>query len=101
MQDFTIERVGQSDLVFNGDMIGQSGGPRPMLKIYRTKGGKFIAQVSRDAERSVAEPFDQPSLLVSWLRSLLCGISEEAQVAIEGAAKNDDAFRKFWTDRVE
>ena len=57
MQNFAIERVGQADLVFNGDLIGQSPGQIPLLRIYRTEAGKFIARVSRDPERSIASAF--------------------------------------------
>jgi hypothetical protein len=100
MQDYNIERVGQPDLVFNGDLIGQSAGAN-RVKLYRTKGGKFIAQLSVDAQRSHAAPFDKPADLITWLKSNLNSITPEAQVAIEEAAKKDEAFKKFWTERVE
>jgi hypothetical protein len=100
MQDYNIERVGQPDLVFNGDLIGQSAGAN-RVKIYRTKGGKFIAQLSVDAQRANAAHFDKPADLIAWLRTNLNSVTPEAQAAIEEAAKNDESFKRFWTERVE
>jgi hypothetical protein len=101
MQDYSIERVGMSDLVFTGDLIGQGNGDKPRVKIYRTKTGKFIGELREDAQRSDANHFDKPADLVNWLRGRLAGIPLDVQVAIESAAKLDDSFKNYWTERVE
>jgi|SRR5580704_218280 hypothetical protein len=101
MQDYTIERVGRPDLDFTGELIGQSSAANARLKIYRTKGGEFIAEVRVDPQRSEANPFSKPADLVAWVRNDLGVITEEAQAAIEQAAKNDAAFETYWTEHVE
>lgn len=101
MQDFSIVRVGKSDLVFNGELIGQSGGAKPRVKIYRTKAAKYIGEISVDAQRSDADHFDKPTDLVGWLSKHLNSITIEAQTAIEAAAKQDETFKAFWTEKVE
>ena len=101
MQDYNIERVGKPDLVFSGDLIGQSGSDRPRVKIYRTKAAKFVAVLSVDAQRAEADHFDKPADVVNWLRAHLNSITPEAQAAIEDAAKKDDSFKAFWTERVD
>jgi hypothetical protein len=42
MAEIKIERAGMKDLVFEGDVIGKSPKDNPEVKIYRTKGGKFV-----------------------------------------------------------
>jgi hypothetical protein len=101
MQEFTIERPGKPDLDFTGDLIGQSAGGAPRLKIYRTKAGEFIAALRVDTERAEANPFGKAADLVAWVRNYLGSITEDAQVAIEQAAKNDAAFKTYWTERIE
>lgn len=101
MQEYTIERVGKPDLIFTGDLIGQSAGAKPRVKIYNTKGGKFISELSVDEQRAKAEHFEKPVDLVNWLKTNLNSITQEAQAAIEDAAKHDEAFKSFWTERVE
>ena len=101
MQDYSIERVGQPDLVFNGELIGKSGGDMPRIRIYRTKASKYIAEIGTEAKRANAAHFDKPMDLVNWLKTRLNSITEEAQAAIEDASKNDNSFKNFWTERVE
>jgi hypothetical protein len=100
MQEFKIERANLSDLIFNGELIGKGSGTDPRLKIYRTDGGEFIAAVKFDSERSVANHFHKPEELVAWLRARSGNISEEDQQAIEEAARNNDLFKAFWTERI-
>ena len=100
MQDYSIEQVEKPDLVFTGDVIGQSAGQTPALRIFRTKGGKFIAALLSDRTRSQTGTFDKPGDLVAWLERIT-SITAELQLAIENAAKNDEMFKAFWTQRVE
>ena len=101
IQDYTIERVGRPDLVFNGELIGRSAGDKPHIKIYRTKAGKFIGEMAVGAERASAEHFDKPLDLVAWLRRGSSSLTEEAQAAVEDAVKNDASFKSFSTERFE
>ena len=101
MQDYTIERVGRPDLLFDGDLIGRSAGDKPRIKIYRTKAGKFIGEMPGDDKRAKAEHFEKPAELVAWLRGGSNFLTEEAQAAVEDAVKNDASFKSFWTERVE
>jgi hypothetical protein len=100
MQDYKIERVGQPDLEFTGELIGKSSGEKPRVIIYRTTAGEFIGQVAETSQRSEAGHFAKPELLVNWLKYRLTSITEEAQAAIEDAALHDEAFKSFWTERV-
>ncbi len=100
MQDYTIERVGIPNLDFTGDLIGQSAGPIPRVKIYRTKGLKFIGEIKANQKMSDAQHFDKPADLINWFRSVY-GITGEVEDAIEDAAKNDEAFKAAWNERVE
>jgi hypothetical protein len=101
MDDFTIERLGKSDLTFTGELIGQSNGPNPLLKIYRTKAAKFVGELRKEPHRSEANHFDKPGDLVAWVQSRLNGIPEDAQAAIEKARAADKEFGTFWTEHVE
>ncbi len=101
MPDITIERVGKADLTFSGELIGQSNGQSPVLKIYRTKAGKFVGELRKDAHRADAEHFEKPGDLVNWVRARLGAVSEDAQVAIEKARESDEQFKAFWTEHIE
>ena len=101
MQNYSIERVGKPDLAFEGELIGQSPGPKPEIRIYRTKAGQFIGQVAIDSIRSKADHFAKPADLIAWIKAPTNSISLEAQGAIEAAAKTDESIKAFWTERVE
>ncbi|HZQ20450.1 MAG TPA: hypothetical protein VFA90_17280 [Terriglobales bacterium] len=101
MQTYKIERVGIADLEFDGDVIGQSAGAKPQVRIYRTNTSHYILTIAADAERARAQRFDKPIDLVNWLKAQLGSITIDAQSAIEAAAKNDDTFKTYWTERVE
>jgi hypothetical protein len=101
MQEFTIERVGLPNLDFSGEVIGQSDGPNPQIKIYRTKAGHYVAAFQRDSKRSDAVHYDQPEPVVNWLKTLSGSITPAAQSAIESAAEHDEGFKKLWNERIE
>jgi hypothetical protein len=102
MQDYTIERVNKADLSFNGELIGKSASDKARITIYRLKSGKFIGSIKADATRFNADRFDKPADLITWLKSHSYGsLTEDAQSAVEEAAKNDETFRAFWTEKVE
>lgn len=102
MPEFTIERLGQRDLTFTGELIGQSDGQNPAAKIYKTKAGKFVGQVKKDAKRSNAAHFDKPGDVVNWFQSQLgTPLTPEAQAAVEKARDKDQQFKEFWTEHIE
>jgi len=100
MQDYSIERVGIANLDFTGDLIGQSAGPTPRVKIYRTKGLKFVGEVKVNQKMSAAEHYDKPADVISWFKNVY-GITPEIEDAIEDAAQHDDAFKAAWNEHVD
>ena len=102
MENYSIERAGIANLDFIGELIGQSGGPSPKIKIYRTKAQKFVGESRADLKMAQAQHFDKPDDLIVWFKSLNgYTVSPDVQDAIEDAAKNDDAFKAAWNEHVE
>lgn len=100
MEDFSIERAGIANLDFTGELIGQGGTPSPRIKIYHTKAGKYVGEMSANLKMAQAQHFDTPALVISWFRNL-GGITAEVEDAIEDAAKHDEAFRTAWNEHVD
>jgi hypothetical protein len=100
MEDFSIERAGIANLDFTGELIGQSSGPTPRIKIYRTKDKKFIGEMNANQKMAQAQNFENPQALINWFRTLV-GITADIQDAIEDAAKNDEAFKAAWNEHVD
>jgi hypothetical protein len=100
MEDFSLERAGIANLDFTGDLIGQSTGPTPRIKIYRTKDNKFVGEMNANQKMAQAQHFDNPVALINWFRNLT-GITADIQDAIEDAAKQDDAFKAAWNEHVD
>ena len=101
MQEFKIERVDKSDLVFKGEVIGKSSGPNPKLMIYRTETGHFVAAIRSDSQRWNANHFDKAEDLLKWVNGMLQPLLPQDQQAIEEAAQNNESFAKLWTERVD
>jgi hypothetical protein len=102
MQDYSIERQGVPNLDFTGEIIGQSGGQAPRVKIYRTKGLKYIGETKADQKMAEAQPFDKPADLILWFRRMNAGLlSPECQDAVEDATKHDDVFKAAWNEHVD
>ena len=101
MQDYIIERAGIANLDFTGELIGQSAGPIPRVKIYRTKDLKYIGEMGGNQKLVQAQNFDKPADVITWFKSLNYGsVSPEVQDAIEDAAKHDEAFNTIWNVHV-
>lgn len=100
MENINIERTGIPNLDFVGELIGQSGGPNPQIKIYRTQGQKYIGQTDAGQKFSKAEHFDKPANMIIWFRST-CGLGSVVEDAIEDAAKHDEAFKTAWNEHVD
>jgi hypothetical protein len=102
MEDYSIERGGIANLDFTGELIGQSGGPNPRVKIYRTKDLKYIGELKADQKLAQAQPFDKPADVISWFKNLNYGaVSSEVQDVIEDATKHDEAFKAIWNEHVD
>lgn len=100
MQDYSIERAGIANLDFTGDLIGQSGGPTPQIKIYRTKALKYIGEMNANRKMAQAQHFDTPLGVINWFKNLV-GINADIQDAIEDAASKDEAFKAAWNEHVD
>jgi len=102
MEDYSIERAGIANLDFTGELIGQSSGPIPKVKIYRTKALKFVGELKAEQKMAMAQHYDKPIDLITWFRSMNGGpVSTDVQDAIEDATKHDDAFKAAWNERVD
>jgi len=101
MEDFSIERAGVANLDFTGELIGQSTGPTPRIKIYRTKVGKYVGETNANLKMAQAQHFDNPVVMINWFRTVAGSITGEIQDAIEDAAKHDDGFKAAWNEHVD
>jgi len=99
MEHYTIERTGIPNLDFDGEIIGTSGGPSPSVKIYRTKGLEYVAQLDANLKFSKAQHFDKPDGVVLYFRSMV-GLTQDCENAIEDATSHDDGFKAIWNERV-
>jgi len=102
MEDYSIERAGIANLDFTGELIGQSGGPSPKIRIYRTEALKFVGEWRADLKMAQAQHFDKPIDLINWFKILNGGgVNPDVQDAIEDAAKHDEAFKAAWNEHVD
>src|ERR1700690_3532613 len=98
MEDYSIERAGIANLDFTGELIGQSTGPTPRIKIYRTKAGKYVGETGANQKIAQAQHFDNPVVLINWFKNTTGSITGEIEDAIEDAAKHDDGFKAAWNE---
>ena len=113
MEVITITRTGEPPLRFPGVEIGSGDnatgtGRSVQVRIYRTKGGKYVARVYYNTcwqgERSTskAAALNTPAEVVKWLKDDNDGdLGRASQEACEEAAKNDEAFGKEFVEEVE
>lgn len=99
MERYTIERTGIPNLDFDGEIIGTSGGASPRVKIYRTKGLQYVAQIDANLKFSKAQHFDKPDGVISYFRNV-AGLTQDCEDAIEDATTHDDGFRAAWSEHV-
>lgn len=113
MEVITITRTGEPPLRFTGVEIGSGDnatgtGRSVQVRIYRTKGGKYVARVyystcwQGEHDTCNAKSFATPAELIEWLRADNDGsLGRTSQESCEEAAKNDEAFGKAFVEEVE
>jgi len=117
MEKFIISRDGLPPISFLGECIGTGSnhshqGPRQnrwtVVKIYKTKGGHYVAYVhyftcyegESDTRRAVASA--TAGELIDWLRDDNAGtLGTVSQEAVEAAVKVDPKFSEAWVETVE
>lgn len=112
IEQHTITRDGQPPLRFEGAIIGSASSCRvdtrgTDITIYRTKGGRFVAQVERwtrwqgESGSDSAAAKDTLSELSEWLAEDNNGtLGRIAQEAIEEAIKKDPTLRDQFVEDV-
>ena len=102
MEHYTIERTGIPNLDFDGEIIGTSGGTSPRVKIYRTKGLQYVAQLDANLKFSKAQHFDKPDGVIAYFRNMASPspLPQDCEDAIEDAATHDDGFKAAWNEHV-
>jgi hypothetical protein len=109
MQDYTLVRQGLPPLKFTGTIIGQGNiGSEPSgvtVTIYRTKAGRYIAQIERRHREEIvyrnAAHYPAPSDIIIWLKEGEDTLGKASQDAIEKACENDPEFAGAWVETVE
>lgn len=117
MQKHTIKRDGLPPIAFTGEQIasadnritdnGNRANRWTEVAIYKTKGGNYVARVSRftcwqgESDRHEAEAEETAEKILNWLRDDEGKLGAVSQEAVEKAAKVDPAFAQAWVERVE
>jgi len=116
MEKITIKRDKLPPIAFTGVEIGNasneiSGGNRAnrwtSVRIYHTKGGKFIASISRltiwqgESDRHAAASFATAAEVIEWLKEGESELGSVSQEAVEEAAKVAPEFAAAWVEEVE
>ena len=111
-----IKRDGLPPIAFTGEEIASAsneitGNGRAnrwtSVKVYRTKGGKFIAALSRltcwqgESDRHSAASFATAGEIITWLREGESELGSVSQEAVEKATKVEPAFAAAWVEEVE
>jgi len=116
MEKLIIKRDGLPPIAFTGEEIAKasnefSGGNQAnrwtSVKIYRTKGGKFIASISRltiwqgESDRHSAASYATAAEVIEWLKEDGDELGSGSQEAVEKASKIEPAFAAAWVEEVE
>lgn len=115
MNAISISRTGMPPIRFTGEIIGE-GTTRhhnstrwTNVRIYATKGGKFVAEVQRrtqwqgERDTTNGNSFSTAAECIEWLagETGTNGVGVASQEAIEAAAKVNDQFGAAWVENVE
>ena len=114
MEVITLERTGLPPIRFTGTKIGSGSTAThdstrwTTVHIYRSKGGKWLAQVrhitqwEKEHDSYSATSAASAADLVEWLKSDNDGrLGRASQGACDDAAKNDEEFAKAFVEEVE
>jgi len=116
MEKFSIKRDGLPPIAFTGrtivsanNKIGHNGHNTrwTTVTIYRTKGDKFIASISRrsqwqgEAGSDRAASFATAGELIEWLKEGESELGSVSQEAVEEAAEAAPEFAAAWVEEVE
>ena len=117
MEKIIIKRDGLPPIAFTGEQIasadnrvgndGNRANRWTEVSIYRTKGGKFIAALTRltcwqgESDRRAAASFDTAPEIIDWLKEGEAELGAVSQKAVEKATKVEPAFASAWMEEVE
>ena len=116
MEKLIITRDGLPPIAFTGEeiasannAIGHNGHANrwTTVTIYRTKGGKFIASLSRRTQwqgetgSDAAASFSSAAELIDWLKEGESELGSVSQEAVEKATKVAPEFAAAWVEEVE
>lgn len=115
-QKVRIKRDGLPPISFTGELIAQAdnrirGGNSStrweVVEIYRTNGGKYVAQVKHltawqgESDRLEAASKATAAEVIQWLASESNVLDAVGQEAVEKAAVVDPSFAEAWVEEVE
>jgi hypothetical protein len=114
MLDYKLVRQGLAPLTFTGEIIGkgeigneQSG---VTIRIYRTKGNLFVAEIERRNNRGPfndvppyrnAAHFPSPVEIINWLKEGEDTLGKASQDAVEKACEKDTGFVAAWVEKID
>jgi hypothetical protein len=105
MEDYTLIRQGLPPLKFTGTEIGRGNISGISVTIFRTRGGRCVAQIEHRPREEVvyrnAAHYATPSEIINWLKEGEQTLGKAAQDAIEMACGNDAGFFREWVEVVE
>jgi len=116
MDKHIIKRDGLPPIAFTGEEIasasnhshqGSAQNRWTEVSIYRTKGGRFIAKVSRitcwqgESDQTTATSCATAEGVIEWLKEGQDELGSVSQEAVEKAAKVEPAFAAAWVEVVE
>jgi len=105
MQDYTLIRQGLPPMKFTGNELGQGNISGLTVTIFRTKAGRYVAQIERRHREDIvyrnAAHYAAPSEIINWLKEDAETLGKASQDAIEKACSNDGAFAAAWVEVIE
>ena len=117
MEKLIIKRDGLPPIAFTGEQIasadnrvgndGNRANRWTEVSIYRTKGGKFIAALTRltcwqgESDRRAAASFATAAEVIEWLKEGESELGSVSQEAVEKATKAAPEFAAAWVEEVE
>jgi hypothetical protein len=113
MEKMIIKRDGLPPISFTGEVIG-TGSTRThnstrwtTVDIYRTKGNRYIAAISRltcwqgESDHREAKSCELASEIIDYLKGENDFLGDASQESVEEATKHDANFAEVWVEKVE